>query len=74
MIDEAPLLTVKRGIQRPDAALVRGFVGLSPAMISDAMGCVGGLDYRIGPRAGARSSWIEGTVDNGSSSPVRPSA
>lgn len=52
MIDEAPLLTVKRTIGRPDVALVHEFAGLSPAMISDAMGCVGGLDYRIAPLPG----------------------
>jgi 4-hydroxy-4-methyl-2-oxoglutarate aldolase len=52
MIDEAPLLTVRRRFERPAREIVDGFAGLATAMISDAMGCTGGMDYRIGPLPG----------------------
>jgi 4-hydroxy-4-methyl-2-oxoglutarate aldolase len=62
MIDEAPLLTVKRTFARPAAELVRGFVGLQTAAISDAMGCTGGMDYRIGPLPGLPETFVGSAV------------
>lgn len=58
MLDEAPLLTVRRTIPRPPPDLVRSFVGLQTAAISDAMGCAGGMDYRIGPLPGLPESFV----------------
>lgn len=58
MLDEAPLLTVKRAIDRPDAELVRGFADLPTAMITDAMGCAGGMDFRIGPLPGLPEHFV----------------
>lgn len=58
MLDEAPLLTVRKSIPRPAVDLVRSFLGLQTAAISDAMGCVGGMDYRIGPLPGLPESFV----------------
>lgn len=58
MLDEAPLLTVRRTIPRPPADIVRGFEGFQTAAITDAMGCFGGLDYRIGPLPGLPETFV----------------
>lgn len=58
MIDEAPLLTVRKAFARPPADLVQGFEGLSGAIVSDAMGCVGGMDHRIGPLSGLPETFV----------------
>lgn len=58
MLDEAPLLTVRRNIPRPPAELVRAFEGFQTAAISDAMGCVGGMDCRVSPLPGLPDTFV----------------
>ena len=47
MIEEPPLLTIARSINRPDALLVERFRGVPTSFICDAMGGNGALDWRI---------------------------
>jgi 4-hydroxy-4-methyl-2-oxoglutarate aldolase len=49
MIEEPKLLTISRKIERPDAADVERFRGVSTSFICDAMGGTGALDWRIKP-------------------------
>lgn len=49
MIDEPPLLRLRRHFPRPDAALLAGFQGVPTGHLVDAMGGAGCLDYRIKP-------------------------
>jgi regulator of RNase E activity RraA len=49
MIKDPPLLTIRRGFTRPDAALVAAFAGAQTGNVVDAMNGRGGLDYRIKP-------------------------
>ncbi|MGO8833275.1 MAG: RraA family protein [Roseiarcus sp.] len=51
MIDEPPLLTIARRIERPDWDLVQRFAGVPMSFICDAMGGRGALDWRIKPIA-----------------------
>ena len=53
MIDEPPVLTVARNLQRPDAALVERFRGVPTSFICDAQGGAGALDWRIKPVTGS---------------------
>ena len=55
MIDEAPLLTIRRRFQRPDAAKVALFAGLQTGYVVDALGGRGALDGRIKPLGDAKS-------------------
>ena len=67
MIDEAPLLTVRRTFPRPAAELVAAFVGMPLANICDAMGGSGAMDYRIGALPGLPETFVgvAFTCDNG---------
>jgi 4-hydroxy-4-methyl-2-oxoglutarate aldolase len=49
MIDNPPLLTIHRGWQRPDPALVARFRGAQTSHLVDAMEGRGALDWRIKP-------------------------
>src|SRR5271166_2260118 len=51
MIEEPPLLTIARQIERPDWELVQRFRGVPTSFICDAMGGGGALDWRIKPIA-----------------------
>lgn len=47
MIEERPLLTVRRNFPRPDLASVQRYAQAATVHLVDAMGGRGGLDYRI---------------------------
>lgn len=48
MLEQPPLLTIRRGFERPPASVLAGFSGAETAQVSDALGGGGALDYRIG--------------------------
>jgi 4-hydroxy-4-methyl-2-oxoglutarate aldolase len=52
MIDEPPLLTIRRTIERPQRSLLDAFVGTSTGFIVDAMEGRGALDRSIKPQPG----------------------
>jgi 4-hydroxy-4-methyl-2-oxoglutarate aldolase len=58
MIEEAPLLTVKRNFERPPADLVAQFKDVPLAFICDAMNGSGALDYRIKPVPGLPETFV----------------
>jgi 4-hydroxy-4-methyl-2-oxoglutarate aldolase len=58
MIEEAPLLTVKRNFARPAADLVAGFKGVPLGNVCDAMGGTGAMDYRIKACAGLPDTFV----------------
>jgi 4-hydroxy-4-methyl-2-oxoglutarate aldolase len=58
VIEDAPLLTVKRNIARPPADLVARFAGIPLAFICDAMDGAGALDYRIKPVPGLPETFL----------------
>ncbi|HEX2526718.1 MAG TPA: hypothetical protein VHL31_10540 [Geminicoccus sp.] len=49
MIDEAPILTIAEGFERPPAELVDAMRGMLTSQIVDAMGGSGAVDWRIKP-------------------------
>ena len=49
MLGNPPILTIHRGFQRPDPALVARFRGAQTSHLCDAMEGRGALDYRIKP-------------------------
>jgi 4-hydroxy-4-methyl-2-oxoglutarate aldolase len=51
VIEEPPLLTIARNIQRPSAADLERFRGVPTSFLCDAMSGDGALDYRIKPIA-----------------------
>jgi 4-hydroxy-4-methyl-2-oxoglutarate aldolase len=51
MIEEPPLLTIARQIERPKQELVERFAGAPTSFVCDAMGGGGALDWRIQPIA-----------------------
>jgi 4-hydroxy-4-methyl-2-oxoglutarate aldolase len=53
MIEDPPLLTVRRRFPRPDQADVAAFAGVPTSFITDALGGRGALDARIKPITGA---------------------
>ena len=55
MIEDPPLLQIRRRFARPDAALVAKFAHVPTEHLADAMGGRGALDYRIKPLAPASS-------------------
>jgi 4-hydroxy-4-methyl-2-oxoglutarate aldolase len=52
MIDDPPLLVVRKDFTRPTPAQVAAFAGVPVAFICDAMGGFGALDWRIKPLPG----------------------
>jgi len=65
MIEEPPLLTIAKTIERPDAALVARFAGAPTSFVVDAMGGGGALDWRIKPLVGASLIGVALTCDCG---------
>jgi len=53
MIEDPPLLTVRRDIARPDPALLEAFRGVPTSWIVDAMEGRGALDHAVKPVLGA---------------------
>lgn len=49
MIEDAPLLAIRRNFQRPSAGQVAAFAGLQTGFVVDALGGRGALDGRIKP-------------------------
>ena len=54
MIEDAPLLTIRRNLPRPPAEKVEAFRGLQTGFVVDALGGRGGLAGRIKPVSEAR--------------------
>ncbi|KAB2867799.1 MAG: RraA family protein, partial [Bauldia sp.] len=52
MIEDPPLLTIRRRFARPGADLVEAFAGLPTGFIIDAMNGRGALDGAVEPIAG----------------------
>lgn len=61
MIEDPPLLTVRRRFPRPDAATVARFRGVPTGFVVDTMNGRGALDARIKPLAGTPAS-VSGVV------------
>jgi 4-hydroxy-4-methyl-2-oxoglutarate aldolase len=51
MIEDPPLLQIKRSFRRPKKSEIAAFEGLQTGYIADALGGRGALDYRIKPLA-----------------------
>jgi 4-hydroxy-4-methyl-2-oxoglutarate aldolase len=58
MIEDPPLLTIRRRIPRPDAALVAKLVGVQTGNLVDAMDGRGALDFAIKPVDPKRASFV----------------
>ncbi len=58
MLDNPPLLTIHRGWQRPDRALLARFRGAQTSHLVDAMEGRGALDYRIKPVDPANAAFV----------------
>ncbi len=58
MIDDPPLLTIRRKFQRPEGSLVASFAGTPASFIVDAMDGRGTLDWRIKPLPGTLSRFV----------------
>lgn len=58
MIEEPPLLKIRRGFARPTQELLAGFAGVATGYVVDAMGGRGCLDYRIKPLAAGTSVMV----------------
>ena len=54
MIEDPPLLTVRRRFPRPSAAQLKAFAGLQTGFVVDAMNGRGGLDAHVKPIGGAK--------------------
>jgi len=58
MIDDVPLLTIRRTFPRPQRALVEAFIGTSTGFIVDAMDGRGALDRAIKPPPGTPARFV----------------
>jgi 4-hydroxy-4-methyl-2-oxoglutarate aldolase len=58
MIDDPPLLTIRRKFKRPDRALLAAFAGAPASFIVDAMGGRGAMDWRIKPLPGTPPRFV----------------
>ena len=58
MIDNPPLLTIRRGHRRPDKALLEAFRFAQTSHLCDAMDGRGALDWRIKPLNPAQSVFV----------------
>src|SRR5882672_8808239 len=56
MIEDPPLLTIRRKFPRPPAALVAALAGTPTGYLIDAMGGRGALDHTIKPLPGVPSA------------------
>ena len=55
MIEEPPLLTIRRRFPRPSAAELAAFAGLPTGYVVDALGGGGGLDGAVKPITAAEA-------------------
>lgn len=58
MIEDPPLLQIRRNFVRPAAAEIAAFAGLQSGYLTDAMGGRGALDHRIKPLSPLRAPMI----------------
>jgi 4-hydroxy-4-methyl-2-oxoglutarate aldolase len=58
MLDNPPALTIHRGYQRPDAALLALFRGAQTSHLADAMDGRGAMDWKIKPLDPANASFV----------------
>jgi 4-hydroxy-4-methyl-2-oxoglutarate aldolase len=58
MIDDPPLLTIRRKFERPARSIVEAFVGTPTGFIVDAMGGGGALDRHIKPQPGTPARFV----------------
>src|SRR5215813_2008497 len=58
MIDDPPLLTIRRTIDRPERSLLEAFMGTPTGFIVDAMAGRGALDSRIKPLPGTPNRFV----------------
>jgi len=58
MIDNPPLLTIRRRIDRPERAVLEAFAGTPTGFIVDAMAGRGALDSRIKPLPGTPNRFV----------------
>jgi 4-hydroxy-4-methyl-2-oxoglutarate aldolase len=58
MIDDPPLLTIRRHIDRPEQAALEAFAGTPTGFIVDAMAGRGALDSRIKPLPGTPNRFV----------------
>src|SRR5215470_6583936 len=58
MIEDPPLLTIRRALERPERALIEAFANTPTGFIVDAMQGRGALDSRIKPFAGMPNRFV----------------
>src|SRR5262245_52784620 len=58
MIDDPPLLTIRRKFERPARSLVEAFAGTPTGFVVDAMGGGGALDRHIKPQPGTPARFV----------------
>ena len=58
MSDAPPLLQIRRGFDRPGAALLQRFAGVPTTHLADAMDGRGALDYRVKPVDAGQAAFI----------------
>ena len=62
MIEDPPLLQIRRNFARPDAALLERFANVPTGHLVDAMDGRGALDYRVKPIDPDRASFVGSAV------------
>lgn len=58
MIDDPPLLTIRRHIKRPERSLIEAFAGTPTGFVVDALGGRGALDRAIKPLPGVPNRFV----------------
>ncbi|ESW84293.1 aldolase [Mesorhizobium sp. LSJC268A00] len=58
MIEDPPLLTIKRRFERPAAEIISAFAGVPVSQVVDAMGGRGALHYAIKPLSPATATMV----------------
>ncbi|MER9694699.1 RraA family protein [Mesorhizobium sp. M0179] len=58
MIEDPPLLTIKRRFERPAAEIISAFAGVPVSQVVDAMGGRGALHYAIKPLSPAAATMV----------------
>lgn len=62
MIEDPPLLQIRRSFARPDPAILQRLIGVPTEHLVDAMDGRGALDYRVKPVDPGRSSFVGSAV------------
>ena len=62
MIEDPPLLQIRRNFERPETTLLERFVGVPTEHLVDAMDGRGALDYRVKPVDPSRASFVGSAV------------